>query len=89
MDLPGIILIGSQYFVKVDESAFLLPDEVKTMEQSVAYLLMYYYILNLNYPEPLKFVFGFFERLVEINLTVDCLDLKKVYGEICAAAKEK
>ena len=83
-----MLLIGTQYFVKVDESAFLLPPEVKTVEMSFAYLFMYYYILNLNFPEPLKFVFGFFERLFEIKFTVDSVDLRKYYGEIKSAAEK-
>lgn len=88
MELPGVLLIGTQYFVKVDEGAFLLPSQVKTLDQSIAYLFMYYYILHLDFPEPLKFVFGFFERLFEIKSTVDSVDLRKYYGQIVSAAEK-
>ncbi len=67
MELPGIIIINDQFFLKVDESVIHLPDSVQLLEDAVASLVIYYYVLGLNYPEPLKFVFLFFESLFKIK----------------------
>lgn len=63
MELPGILEIGGQFFIKVDNLAVHLPNNVKALSQAVGYLVMYYYILQLDFPEPLKSVFVFFELL--------------------------
>ena len=66
MLLLGVLDINGQFFIKVDESAIQLPPSVSSITQAFAYLTMYYYILDLNYPPSLKFVFLFFEKLLNI-----------------------
>jgi len=75
MGLPGLIEINNQFFIKVDKNAILLK-EVTRLEKAVAYLFMYYYVLNLNFPESLKFVYGFFERCFNIDNSINSQELK-------------
>ncbi len=65
MELPGVLYINGAYYIKIDNSAVALT-ETKSFEQSVGYLLMYYQILDINYPSKLKFVYGFPETMFEI-----------------------
>ena len=50
MELPGILQINDQFLIKVDEAAITLPSDVQLLEEAVAWLMMYYYVLGLNYP---------------------------------------
>ena len=50
MELPGILQINDQFFIKVDEAAITLSSDVQLLEEAVAWLMMYYYVLGLNYP---------------------------------------
>ncbi len=59
MELPGIIIINDQFFIKVDNTTINLPCSVQLLQEAVANLVVYYYVLGLNYPEQLKFVFFF------------------------------
>lgn len=79
MSLPGIIELNGQFFVKVDDSAVLLGN-AQTLEEALAYLVAYYYVLHLKYPPTLKFVFGFFERLFELEPTSESVNGKKLHG---------
>ena len=67
MELPGILQINDQFFIKVDEAAITLSSNVQLLEEAVAWLMMCYYVLGLNYPPPLKFLFLFFEVLFKIE----------------------
>lgn len=88
MELPGILEINSQYFLKIDEGAIAIPGNIKMLEEAVAYLLIYYYILNINFPEPLKFVFGFFERLFNLQPSVKMsVDVLKCCSFVCKDLK--
>lgn len=60
---PGLLKIGTQFYVKVDNIGILLPSTVINIEEAIGHLIAYIYVLNLKYPESLKFVFGFFEHL--------------------------
>lgn len=80
MELPGILQIGNQYFIKIDESAVYLPESVTRIQEALGYLLMYYYILNLNFPDALKFVFVFFEHLFDIEPSIDSVVVKRLIG---------
>lgn len=82
MELPGVLDINNQFFVKIDESAILLPKSVTTITEAFAYLTMYYFILNLNYPQSLKFIFLFFEKLFEIEPSSHSEDVKKLHGTV-------
>ena len=78
MPLLGILEINEQIFIQMDNSAVLLRD-VKYSEEAMAFLVAYYYILKLKCPPTLKFVFGFFERLFEIERTFLCLLMGRSY----------
>ena len=80
MILPGILKINEQFYIKVDDQAIGLSDDVTLLEEAVAYLCMYYYILNLNFPEPLKYVFGFFEKLFDISSSVQSMEVQRLHG---------
>ena len=80
MVLPGLLNINGQFFVKIDESAIHLPPNVSTITEAIAYLTMYYYILHLNYPDSLKFVFLFFEKLFKIEPSTTSQDVHKLYS---------
>ena len=82
MELPGILEIGGQFFIKVDNLAVFLPESVSSLQQAVGYLLMYYYILDLDYPPSLKFVFVFFEMLFNIPPSSDATVVKKLFGDV-------
>lgn len=89
MSLPGIFQIGRQFFVKVDDIAIYLPNAVSKIEEAVAYLVMYYYILDLNYPEPLKFVYGLLEHLFQIEKpSMQSKNVKRVYALLCPFVPE-
>ncbi len=84
MELPGLLVMNNKFYIKIDEKAIHLPSTVTLLQEAVAYLVMFYYILDLNYPEPLKFVFGFFERLFQIeNSGSVSYDLKKLCAFVC------
>ena len=87
MVLPGILKINEQYFIKVDESAIHLPQEITLLEEAVAYLIIYYHVLNINFPETLKFVFLFFEKLLEIPPSSPSEDVKRVYSSLFGGKK--
>ena len=79
---PGVIIIGTQFFLKIEEMAVQFP-KMCTTESAIAYLISLIYILDVQYPEPLKFVYVFFEHLFEFadtsaNFTSVNLLLSKV-----------
>jgi hypothetical protein len=53
MELPGILKINNQFFIKIDDTALLLSSNVNSLEQAIAWLVVYYHVLNLN-PPPLS-----------------------------------
>ena len=63
MKQPGLILIGNTYFLNLEMEAIKL--DVGGLPDALAYLVASYYIFNCTYPESLKFVFGFFERIFD------------------------
>lgn len=66
MKQPGIIIIGNQFFLKV-ESLTIHFVEMSSIEMTVGCLIAIYYILNIKYPAPLKLPFLFFEHLFEFS----------------------
>ncbi len=59
MKLTVITIINDHIF-KVNESAINLRDSVQLLEDSVASLVINYYVLGINYTEPLKYIFFLF-----------------------------
>ena len=88
MQLPGILNINGQHFVKIDDSAIQLPPHISTMTEAFAYLTMYYYILNLNYPDSLKFVFLFFEKLFKIVPSASSQDVHMLFSMVSLGGNE-
>ena len=67
MHQPGVLVIGNQYFVKVDGMVIKFPDNVVTLEEAVGLAVSYIFVLNTQYAEPLKFVYLFFENLFQFK----------------------
>ncbi|EFX67622.1 hypothetical protein DAPPUDRAFT_115296 [Daphnia pulex] len=80
MELPGVLDINGAYYIKIDNSAVALT-ETKSFEQSLGYLLMYYHILDINYPSKLKFVYGFLETMFEM---VPSMNPSKKIKDLCS-----
>lgn len=77
MKQPGIIMIGSQFFLKIEELAITFPGRMSSLECSIACLVALCYILDIHYPEALKFVFIFFEHLFPFRVpSVDSTAVK-------------
>lgn len=57
---PGIIMIGEDFFIKLDQIPVSFPHHIHNVSNAIACLVAYYYILNVKYPEPLRYVFFFF-----------------------------
>lgn len=68
MKQPGLLLIGDSYFLKMETDAVKL--DVGGLPDALAHLVASYYIFNCVYPENLKFVFGFFERVFDLSVEV-------------------
>ncbi len=66
MKQPGIIIIGNQFFLKI-ESLTVHFVEMSSIETTIGCLVAIYYILNIKYPSPLKLPFLFFEYLFEFT----------------------
>lgn len=65
---PGILLIGKEYFIKI-ENLHMKIDNCN-LEKALAYLIAFYYVLCIEYPIPLKFVFVLLESLFDLPLSV-------------------
>jgi len=84
MELPGILKINNQFFIKIDDTALLLSSNVNSLEQAIAWLVVYYHVLNLNFPPQLKFLFGFLEKLFKIAPNSESVNVKKLFA-FCSA----
>ena len=67
MKQPGVIIIGRKLFLKIDTLPIEYPARLSCFESAIACLVSLIYILDVSYPEPLKFVFAFFEHLFEFQ----------------------
>ncbi len=67
MKQPGVIIIGRQFFLKIDTLPIEYSARLTSFESALSCLISLIYILNVNYPEPLKFVFAFFEHLFDFQ----------------------
>ncbi len=64
----GLITIGRNYFIKIEEMIFQL--KAASLEEGIGYVVVYYFVLHIIYPREIKFVLGFFEGLFKIKKTV-------------------
>jgi hypothetical protein len=62
MKLPGVLIIGKQFFVKVEDIAIHM-ESVACMDSAVGLLIAYYFILDTVYPVALINVFSFLQLL--------------------------
>ena len=62
MKLAGVLIIGKQFFVKVEDTAIHM-ESVTCMDSAVGLLIAYYFILDTVYPEALINVFSFLQLL--------------------------
>ena len=70
IELAGILIINHiihMFLIKIDNLAVHLPSSVQNIGEAIAFLVMYYYVLHLNYPIALKFVYLVFKALFEIQ----------------------
>ena len=66
MKQPGIIFIGDQPFIKIKELEIQF-EEMSSIGSSIACLVSFFYILNIQYPAPLKFVYTFFNTCLSLT----------------------
>ncbi len=64
MKQPGLILIGSETWLKLDRTPIKL--QVSCLAEAVGYLLATFYAFNCEYPPSLKLVYGFLEKCAGI-----------------------
>jgi hypothetical protein len=79
---PGILVIGRQIFIKIDQIPITF-DQIQTLPSAIATVIAYCYILNVEYCEPLKFVYAFFEFLSGFDKTsVNSIAVKTLLSKI-------
>ena len=71
---PGLLKIGSEFYVKVGDMNMKL--ENCNLQTGLAYVLAYYYILYIDYPLPLKLVFLFIEALMGMDMSSNSIVVK-------------
>ena len=83
MKQPGILMIGEQFFIKIEDIVAHFPSQMCSIETSVACNIALIYILNLQYPEPLRHVYVFFEHLFNFTRKAfDSTSVKKLLSDI-------
>ena len=70
MELPGVFVINEQYFIKVDNMTINLPGTVQLLQEAIANLFVYYYVLGLNYSDFLNLIFYFLKYSSKFNAQV-------------------
>lgn len=61
---PGLLLIGEDYYIKI---AAMYMKIGQNLPEALAYLVAFFYILGIDYPLPLKFVYLYFEALFPLS----------------------
>jgi hypothetical protein len=65
---PGVIQIGGTFFIKIGKKHTQI--ENPNLKTAIAFLLGYYYVFQIEFPLPIKFVFVFFESLADLPLSI-------------------
>jgi hypothetical protein len=73
---PGIIIIGDNFFIKVEDQHMQLKNA--TLQIAFVYALSYYFILDVDYPVPLKFFMVFLESVMGIPITNNIVAVKRL-----------
>ncbi|KAG8180826.1 hypothetical protein JTE90_005913 [Oedothorax gibbosus] len=68
MKQPGIFTIEDAYYLKLDKTAARL--SASNIVEAVEYLLMSFYVFNVEYPYQLKSIFSLFEYICKIRTNV-------------------
>jgi hypothetical protein len=79
---PGLLIIGTDYFIKVDQLFMKL--ENASLVLGLAYVFGFYHVLNIEYPLPLKFLFVFFETLFEMPMSVKSVGVENLKSQLAA-----
>jgi hypothetical protein len=66
---PMLFSFRDRYWVKTDHTAIVVPSAVCTAD-SFDFLLRIYWDMNVEYPQELRLVFGFIEKLLRLKPTV-------------------
>jgi hypothetical protein len=81
MTQPGLLMIGQQFYVKIEQRSISL--NVPNVIAAIGYLLEYYYVLGLSYPEKLGPFFGYLEFLFGIQpISVKSAPLERLLAKI-------
>jgi integral membrane sensor domain MASE1 len=65
---PGVIQIGNDFFIKIGKKHSQL--ENANLKSALSFLLAHSYILSIEYPLPIKFVFLFLEAFADLPLSI-------------------
>ena len=84
---PGILHIGKEYFIKIEENFMHLPNRM--LDLAILYVVGFYYCLGIVYPVPLKFVFLFFESLFEMCLSSPSVVVNNLKSMLVAHLNDK
>ncbi len=89
MKQPAIIFIGDQPFIKIEELEIQF-EEMSSIESAIACLVSFFFILNIQYPDPLKFVYIFFEHLFEFDeISAHSTSVEKLLAKVMPAVEWK
>lgn len=89
MKQPGVLMIGKQYYIKIENFAINFPASISSLESAIACVIVYFYILDVQYPEPLKFVYIFFEHLFEFEKkSIDSQVVKKFLSHVLPSSAD-
>ncbi len=73
---PGILLIGQEYLIKVNDLYMHLPNA--NFVSALCYMMAFYFVLDISYPLPLKFVFLYLESMFEMPLTIKSVTVDRL-----------
>lgn len=80
MELSGVLKIGTQFFLKIGKVSIDL--EKVSLLEAVGYLLVFHYILDLNYPAFLFNVYIFLEALFNLPMSKKSLQAKRLLSVV-------
>lgn len=61
---PGLLLIGEDYYIKIDAIYMKIG---QNLPEALSFYVTFFYILGIDYPLPLKFVYLYFETLFPLS----------------------
>lgn len=79
---PGLMLIGDIYFIKIGTCYMKIG---KKLPVALSYLVAFFYILAIDYPLPLKFVYLYLETLFPLPLSINSIIARRFISELSVA----